>query len=1153
MIFKKSLRARLTLFLLLVALLPAFAIELASYTESQKALRKAALQKVALFNQISVQEIESMLPQFEADILSLSQTPPIQALVRLKGPNQLHDTSNEMEAVWISRLNQLFVAQADNKQFYHKLRYIDETGQEIAMVKYLHNQSQIITNGRLKNRAKETYFIETSTLQPQKIYISDIKLNPHHTPQDSEEPMSLIQFATPIYNPANTFSGIIILDVYAEVLLKRLAESFEETYLVNQHGDYLLHPNPSQTFGFDRGTQANVLQDFSWAVSQLKDEDNFVGIDYESEQVTALERIHFDSHNSARYWLLIRRLPEDVVLADLKRLEFIIICLITGTVILAIVMAYWLARSITGPLRLLATASEKVARGNWDAPLPVDSQDEIGQLANCFRDMADQLHEVIDTLKENETRYRAISEMTSDYIYSLTISDDGQLHFANGKNSYRHDVTLNWSTDTFFRLTGYSLPELQHQGGWVTLVHPDDRAQWLQARRRAVDMGTVQVTEYRIITKNKKVRWLRDHWRPQWDEAQERVIQILAAASDISVRKEVEAEREQLLSQLRRLTAVIENTSDLVALTNLDGQLIYINPAGLRLVGRAGQNHEKLTIYDIISGNKNNYAIDEMTSTLTQNQIWEGFINLQHIDGHLIPTTQVIMMIHNQTGETVARGIIARDITEIKRAKTELYEAKNAAEAANRAKSEFLANMSHELRTPLNGILGYAQILKKEPTLSRKQENGLNIIQRSGEHLLTLINDILDLSKVEAGKLELLSADFHLPDMLHSLVEIFRLRAEQKELAFVYETITELPIGIHGDEKRLRQILLNLLGNAIKFTDSGGVTFKVGVVDTPHTPPETAVVRFQVEDTGIGIDMEDLDVIFQPFQQTGKLTRMTEGTGLGLPISRNLVEMMGGELNVKSVLNDGSMFWFEIPLPIVSGFNPIKATDQRRILGYQGKRRRILIVDDKPENRLVLLSMLAPLEFELFEAIDGVDAVEKAEALKPDAILMDIRMPKMDGFEAIQQIRLLPGGQDVIIITISASAFEHNRQESLDAGSNDFIAKPLQEHKLFKLLGKYLHLSWIYENQPQLSHYKNGTSQKRPLSTNGTIPVPSSTALNELLDMAMRGNVRGIVQYVDALEVENDAYKPFTIELRHLAKNFKLKELRTLIKQHQTA
>jgi len=345
--------------------------------------------------------------------------------------------------------------------------------------------------------------------------------------------------------------------------------------------------------------------------------------------------------------------------------------------------------------------------------------------------------------------------------------------------------------------------------------------------------------------------------------------------------------------------------------------------------------------------------------------------------------------------------MVEQRTAELQRRTTELAQARDEALAANKAKSAFLANMSHELRTPLNGILGYAQILIRDKSLSTHHKEGVDVIQRSGEYLLTLISDILDLSKVEAGKLEIMPTDFNFSTFFNGIAELFK-------------------------------ILINLLGNAIKFTKQGTVTFKVDY--------NQGKIYFGVTDTGIGIAKDELERIFLPFQQSGDIYHKAEGTGLGLSITKKLVNMMGGELHVESVLGEGSTFGITLNLPAVEDSHFVQSVAEKPvIIGYkiphaQLKSYKILVIDDQLENRIVLLNLLTPLGFEMLEAVDGIDGVDKAREWHPDLIIMDLMMPKMDGFEATSQIRKISELKEVPIIVASASVFEYDHQKSLKAG-----------------------------------------------------------------------------------------------------------------------
>ena len=412
----------------------------------------------------------------------------------------------------------------------------------------------------------------------------------------------------------------------------------------------------------------------------------------------------------------------------------------------------------------------------------------------------------------------------------------------------------------------------------------------------------------------------------------------------------------------------------------------------------------------------------------------------------------------DEDGTVLGTVGVARDIRERKAVEAAHQAALAEAERLARQRSAFLAQMSHELRTPLNGILGFAQLLQQDKGLNERQMRGVKIIRESGQHLLTLINDILDLARIDAAKVELNPSDVALPSFLAVVADIVRVKAEEKSLLFVEQFAPDLPHSVRADEKRLRQVLLNLLSNAVKFTDGGEVVLAVSAVGRAAGK---VMLRFVVRDSGIGMTVAQRDRLFKPFEQVSEVSRREGGSGLGLAISRELVRLMGGDIEVSSDAGTGSRFWFDVELPL-GAHRPLAPSAPGRPAGYAGRRRSVLIVDDVPQNRAVLVDSLNVLGFDLVEAVDGQQALACAERMRPDLIVMDMTMPVMDGLEATRRIRRSPALASIPIMASSGSTSHHTESDCLKAGADAFLAKPIDHDAFLAETGRLLSLTWIY-------------------------------------------------------------------------------------------
>jgi PAS domain S-box-containing protein len=519
---------------------------------------------------------------------------------------------------------------------------------------------------------------------------------------------------------------------------------------------------------------------------------------------------------------------------------------------------------------------------------------------------------------------------------------------------------------------------------------------------------------------------------------------------------------------------------------------------------------------------------------------------------------------------------------ELARQNHALEKAKLEAEAANRAKSQFLSKMSHELRTPLNAILGFTQVMARDESLTTDQKDYLGIINRSGEHLLELINDILSMSKIEAGQVTLNPSRFDLYRLLDCLEEMLRLKATSKGIELIFERTPNVPQYIQTDDSKLRQVLINLLGNAIKFTQTGHVTLRVRVGENLHSNPElsqnlhlftssgnatlratstlsqrerlplgttlheqparslTLRLLFEVEDTGPGIAPEEMGMLFDPFVQTETGRKSMEGTGLGLPISQQFVRMMGGDISVSSTLGQGTTFTFDIQVSVATSADDKPISTKRRVIGLEPNQPsyRILVVEDAAVNRKLLVKILEPLGFEVRTATDGQEAVALSQSWSPHLIWMDVIMPIMDGYEATKRIKQSKNGQTTIIIALTASAFEEQQEAILKAGCDDFLPKPFKREVLLEKMAHHLGVRYVYEQQTTPTSLPS-TNPGQSLTADALAVMPTSWVI-QLHQAALYADDELMKQLIAQIPLEHDTLRQ---ALRALIDNFLLEQI----------
>lgn len=712
-------------------------------------------------------------------------------------------------------------------------------------------------------------------------------------------------------------------------------------------------------------------------------------------------------------------------------------------------------------------------------------------------------------------RFQYLLAATPAVIFSCKLSENYEVTFVS---------------ENIVSLLGYEAKNfLNGSLDWHSLVHPEDREIVDRAFAQLLEKESISY-EYRERHKDGYYRWIYDEVKLVKDSAG-KPVECVGYGVDITARKQAELALQEQLKRERLVNSIQErirsslNLEEVLTMAveevrqflSTDRTVIYrFNPdwsgfvavesvaegvmpiRGIEIndpcfqekyVSVYEQGHIR-AIYNIHTANLSKCHVNLLSQfgikanlvvpILQGKKIW-GLLIAHHccrkrhwrayeIESLRQISVQLAIAIQQCTLFEQAQS----EIAERKLAETALQKAVVVADTANRTKSEFLSSMSHELRTPLNAILGFSQLMVRDSSLKNEHLEHLEIINRAGEHLLSLINDILEISKIEAGRTQLNESSFDLIRLIKTLEEMFRLKTESKKLQLTFEVADSVPHFVKGDEGKLRQVLINILGNAIKFTEIGSITLRVKAKAEDNT--SSLPLLFEIEDTGLGIAPEEMNKLFEPFEQTKTGHKSQQGTGLGLPISRKFVQMMGGDISVISTPGVGSKFAFDIKLTLANSIEIQLLKPQRKVIGLEPNQPayRILVVDDRADNRLAIVRFLSPLGILVREAENGQEAIAIWEEWQPHLIWMDMQMPVMNGYETTKHIKAHPLGKQTAIVALTASAFEEERKTILAAGCDDFMCKPFQANILFAKMEELLGMRYIYE-EPVPTKLENET------------------------------------------------------------------------------
>ncbi|MBE9525356.1 MAG: response regulator [Proteobacteria bacterium] len=900
------------------------------------------------------------------------------------------------------------------------------------------------------------------------------------------------------------FKGVATIDVQMEILEEKVDQGVNadlDLFIITKKGDYIYHPDATQIM--TNSIYQDADKSDNKALRELADKmttgkQGIVRLQGWEKNITQWVAFYPIINTE---WSIAVRVAEDVALAPVKQQAKNIAGILLLSLLLIIVTVWMVIGKMTQPLARLTAGVKSVAAGHLDAVVEVNSHDEFGLLAESFTDMASKLSQREQDIRQARSKAfsRIVQGLKGHYLY---FTHDKQGHFSYVSPSVKE--ILGYDKKVF----------LANFDQYIVNNTVNEQAKeiismtWKGEQQESFDME--------ILSKDNGLLHFEVIEVPIKNEAGE-IVALEGMAHDVTERK-----REE-----EKFRVLFESSSQANIVYSQEG-LLDCNHAFLSLFGY--QDKDELLgsyLYSLAQATQpDGETAFDMINQLMVNANTIGYqqaeIVFEHMDGSIFPT-EITLTATSMNEQLVFIGSV-QDLTERKLNEQEIINAKEVAENANKAKSEFLSNMSHELRTPLNGVLGYAQILQNEKNVSSGQMESLDAIKSCGQHLLTLINDVLDLSKIESGKMEFNITAVDLPILIRDVYDVILHKVTAKGLKLKLNLQTGLPRGIKTDATKLRQVLINLLSNAVKFTSEGTITLEVLEIKTPDKSSSSSSIKFIVADTGIGIPKEKHQSIFDAFKQA-KDGINAGGTGLGLAISERLIQEMGGNsINLESEYGEGSSFSFSLPLLEVDEEELILShentyNDNKIPMLPEDANITILIVDDHADNRDILKRLLQAAGFKTMEAENGKEAVELTLKHNIPLVLMDIRMPVMNGLEATQKIRESSSeASQAIIIAVTASVFPQLKEQIKQTGINDFIAKPFNIAEVFNKIKQHLKIEFLAHQDKTTSISNEDVKSQIDCDSLQLLLKQISSATN-VGDISEIKRIHQQIRYTDCLDI----------------------------------